>query len=42
MKRVAALDVPLPMAPNLERSVLPSVDSIAAYVGACVGAGAVA
>jgi pyruvate dehydrogenase E1 component beta subunit len=42
VKRVAALDVPLPMAPNLERSVLPSVDSIAAAVRACVGAGAVA
>jgi acetoin:2,6-dichlorophenolindophenol oxidoreductase subunit beta len=42
VKRVAALDVPLPMAPNLERAVLPSVDSIAAAARAVVGAGAVA
>jgi pyruvate dehydrogenase E1 component beta subunit len=42
VERVAALDVPLPMAPNLERSVLPSVDSIVAAVRSCVGAGAAA
>lgn len=37
VRRVAAADVPLPMAPHLERSVLPSVESIAAGVRAAAG-----
>ena len=36
--RVAARDVPLPMAPNLERLILPQVDWIADAVRATVGA----
>ena len=36
--RVAARDVPLPMAPNLERVILPQVAGIAAAVRATVGA----
>ena len=36
--RVAARDIPLPMAPNLERVILPQVAGIAAAVRATVGA----
>jgi pyruvate dehydrogenase E1 component beta subunit len=38
ISRVAARDIPLPMAPNLERAVLPQVEGIAAAVRDTVGA----